>query len=83
MSIEQARFAPERERMTISIGVAVAPADAISKEELIDKADWAMYLAKRRGRNQVMAFGGPDGPETGSQTGFVDGADELDEPDPV
>ncbi|HEX7524683.1 MAG TPA: GAF domain-containing protein [Gaiellaceae bacterium] len=83
VSIEQARFAPERERMTISIGVAVAPADAISKEELIDKADWAMYLAKRRGRNQVMAFGGPDGPETGSQTGFVDGADELDEPDLV
>ncbi|HEX7525132.1 MAG TPA: diguanylate cyclase, partial [Gaiellaceae bacterium] len=35
-------------RLTISVGVAAFPADANLKEELLDKADWAMHLAKRR-----------------------------------
>ncbi len=42
--------------LTVSIGVATYPDDAARREELLDKADWAMYLAKRRGRNQVVAF---------------------------
>ena len=43
-------------RLSVSIGVGVFPEDAGGKAELLDKADWAMYLAKRRGRDQVMAF---------------------------
>jgi diguanylate cyclase (GGDEF)-like protein len=48
--------------LTVSIGVASFPTDAILTEELIDKADWAMYLAKRQGRDRVLAFqpGMPD-----------------------
>ncbi|MGD0997068.1 MAG: HD domain-containing phosphohydrolase, partial [Thermoleophilia bacterium] len=42
--------------LTISIGVASFPADAGLKEELLDKADWAMRLAKRRGRDRVVTF---------------------------
>jgi diguanylate cyclase (GGDEF)-like protein len=46
---------PDR-RLTVSIGVAAYPRDAALGEELIDKADWAMYLAKRRGRDRVVVF---------------------------
>lgn len=40
--------------VTVSIGLASYPADAQSKEELIQAADRAMYLAKALGRNQVL-----------------------------
>jgi diguanylate cyclase (GGDEF)-like protein len=39
--------------VTISVGVATFPKDARLKEELILKADEALYKAKRGGRNQV------------------------------
>ncbi len=44
------------ETLTMSIGVAAFPADATSREQLVDKADWATDLAKRRGRDRVVAF---------------------------
>jgi diguanylate cyclase (GGDEF)-like protein len=43
--------------LTVSIGIAGYPEDAERREDLLDKADWAMYLAKRRGRDQVAVFG--------------------------
>jgi diguanylate cyclase (GGDEF)-like protein/excisionase family DNA binding protein len=42
--------------LTVSIGVATSPDDASARDELLDKADWAMYAAKRAGRNRVLAF---------------------------
>ena len=42
--------------LTVSIGVATFPDDAGTRDELLDKADWAMYAAKRAGRNRVLAF---------------------------
>jgi two-component system cell cycle response regulator len=42
--------------LTVSIGVVTYPDDATVKDELLDKADWAMYTAKRAGRNRVLAF---------------------------
>jgi len=47
---------PER-GLTVSVGVASFPDDAALMEELVDKADWAMYLAKRQGRDRVLPFG--------------------------
>ena len=49
--------------ITVSIGVATFPDDAGSKAELLDKADWAMYAAKRAGRDCVVAFMGARMPE--------------------
>ena len=42
--------------LSVSIGIATSPDDAGARDELLDKADWAMYAAKRAGRNRVLAF---------------------------
>jgi len=44
----------ETVRVTVSIGVAHFPRDAQSAEELIGRADAAMYAAKSQGRNRVV-----------------------------
>ena len=41
--------------ITVSIGVAEFPTDAIDDNELILKADKAMYEAKQKGRNRVVS----------------------------
>ncbi len=43
----------ERTHITVSAGVAAFPQDAKMKEDLIQKADEALYEAKKSGRNQV------------------------------
>lgn len=42
--------------ITVSVGAAAYPEDGLSREDLIWKADRAMYYAKRLGRNQVRAY---------------------------
>jgi diguanylate cyclase (GGDEF)-like protein len=44
--------------ITVSIGVATYPADALDGDQLLRRADEALYLAKRQ-RNQVAAFRDP------------------------
>jgi len=44
-------------RVTLSIGLAIYPSDGKLLEELMDKADWALYRAKSQGRNCTIAFG--------------------------
>ncbi len=43
-------------KTTISVGVATFPNDASSPAELIDKSDWALYRAKKMGKNCVCSF---------------------------
>ena len=40
----------------LSIGVAVAPADAQDMDQLIGRADLALYAAKQRGRGRYVRF---------------------------
>lgn len=44
-------------KITVSIGIACLPEDAGNALEVIDKADWALYRSKKRGRNCTTAFG--------------------------
>jgi diguanylate cyclase (GGDEF)-like protein len=55
--IEQEKLVLRRQEthITASIGVAAFPADAIEQNELILKADKAMYEAKQKGRNKVVS----------------------------
>ena len=39
--------------VTISLGISIYPEDATTSSELLEKADQAMYWAKRLGRNQI------------------------------
>ncbi len=43
-------------RIGVSIGISLSPADSDSDEELIQKADWAMYHVKRNGKNGFMHY---------------------------
>lgn len=44
-------------RITISLGVAVFPDDAVTGPDLIARADAALYRAKKQGKNQVVMAG--------------------------
>ena len=44
-------------RVTVSMGVAAVPEDALEPHSLVNLADQALYQAKRFGKNRVMAAG--------------------------
>lgn len=58
--VEQTKFPHEQTqpggKLTISGGVAAYPVDAQDAEELIKKADEALYRAKSMGKNKVIAY---------------------------
>ena len=41
-------------RRTVSVGVAAFPEDALNPAEIVERADEAMYRAKRAGKNRVL-----------------------------
>ncbi|KGP63837.1 hypothetical protein EP47_12480 [Legionella norrlandica] len=42
--------------ITISLGVSIYPSDGSSLKELIDAADQALYVAKKKGKNRAIVF---------------------------
>jgi diguanylate cyclase (GGDEF)-like protein len=60
LAIEKARIGSEKGRdgspLTVSVGLATLPGDATNAEELVEKADRALYVAKSVGKNCVKPF---------------------------
>ena len=54
-------------QVTVSIGVAAFPDDALTGEALLGRADAAAYSAKHKGRNQVQLFHSPAPPQPRAQ----------------
>lgn len=48
-------------KITVSIGISIYPTDASTKEELIEKADKALYYVKSRNKNNVQLYFDFDG----------------------
>lgn len=59
-AVEREKFPGEETQpqntLTISAGVATFPADAATEEELLEKADSALYTAKHAGRNRAVLY---------------------------
>jgi diguanylate cyclase (GGDEF)-like protein len=50
---KQIKAFDEKVKMTVSVGISTYPQDGENAATLIDKADTALYKAKRKGRNSV------------------------------
>lgn len=55
MGVESHTF-PRRKRLTISVGVATYPHEAIDPQELLTAADKALYQARREGHNRSVTL---------------------------
>jgi diguanylate cyclase (GGDEF)-like protein len=62
--------------LTASFGIAALPDDAVDSEQLLRRADRALYAAKAHGRNRVEVAAPPAG-------GGLRTLDDLDEEDPL
>lgn len=58
----EVQLGEERFRVTASFGVAIYPDDGNTADDVLQKADDALFRAKYRGRNCVVAAGEPDAP---------------------
>ncbi|MTI48591.1 MAG: diguanylate cyclase [Firmicutes bacterium] len=54
--IEKAQLLGEEHPLTISLGISILPKHGQYKEELIEKADQALYHAKQNGRNNFVMW---------------------------
>ncbi len=54
--IEEMRHHSLPESVTVSIGIATYPDDAMSASEIVQRADLALYASKHRGRNRTTCF---------------------------
>jgi diguanylate cyclase (GGDEF)-like protein len=72
-----------RDKITVSVGVAMWPADAAERVKLLEVADAALYGAKKTGRNRVVMAGVAFTPRTAEGAPDSEpGEDRAAEPEP-
>jgi GGDEF domain-containing protein len=54
--VEEARLLGDKREVTLSLGVASFPTHANTRKTLVEKADKALYMAKKMGRNICMVW---------------------------
>lgn len=54
--IQQKKLLGEESPLTVSLGVSTYPEDGANEEELIEKADQALYYSKNNGRNKATSW---------------------------
>lgn len=55
-NIEDARILGDKRKVTISIGIAMGGDERVSSEEIINRADQALYMAKHEGKNRYVLW---------------------------
>lgn len=56
ISVENAKILGDKRNVTISIGIAISTNESISYEEIIGRADQALYEAKHEGKNKCVIW---------------------------
>lgn len=80
-TLPQEKKQPVQLSITVSLGVAALPEDAISAATLVEVADRCLYEAKRRGRNCTVQSHGSGGQcAAGPEAGNLEGGLEREAP---
>jgi len=54
--VQESKLLGEEHPLTVSLGIATYPIDGANEEELIEKADQALYYSKNNGRNRSTSW---------------------------
>lgn len=60
-NVDDAKILGEKRRVTISIGIAMSNNERISSDEIVKRADQALYRAKHEGKNRCILWDGESG----------------------
>ena len=71
IEVQPIRAFDETLQQTVSMGVACFPEDGQELQELIDRADAALYAAKQAGRNRVVRWSAELGAMGSSRAGAL------------
>lgn len=75
-NVEAAKILGDKRNVTISIGIAMSSSEALNNQEIIERADQALYKAKNEGKNRCVLWEKDYGISTSSNnelTGVVSG----------
>lgn len=56
INVKNAKILGDKRNVTISIGIAISTTEAIGYEEMVSRADQALYEAKREGKNKCILW---------------------------